>query len=71
MKITGVRVDLLVDTSPEVYGPHVVTDKHRRVLYVLQVLRGLYGKLVAALLWYTDNEGDLEDLEDKGYAFNP
>jgi hypothetical protein len=37
MKITGVLVDLLVDISPEVYGPYVVTDKHRRVLYV-QVL---------------------------------
>ncbi len=34
MKITGVLVDLLVDISPEVYGPYVVTDKHKRVLYV-------------------------------------
>jgi hypothetical protein len=67
MKITGVLVDLLVDISPEVYGPYVVTDKHRRVLYV-QVLRGLYGMLVAALLWYTDFKGDLEE---KGYEFNP
>jgi hypothetical protein len=67
MKITGVLVDLLVDISPEVYGPYVVTDKHKRVLYV-QVLRGLYGMLVAALLWYTDFK---KDLEGKGYEFNP
>jgi hypothetical protein len=66
MKITGVLVDLLVDVSPEVYGPYVVTDKHRRLLYV-QVLRGLYGMLVAALLWYTDFK---RDLEAKGYEFN-
>jgi hypothetical protein len=49
MKITGGLVDLLMSMSPEVYGPYVVTDKHRRVIYV-QVLRGFYGMLVAALL---------------------
>ena len=67
MKITGVLVDLLVNIAPEVYGPYVVTDKHRRVLYV-QVLRGLYGMLVAALMWYTDFK---KDLEGKDYKFNP
>jgi hypothetical protein len=67
MKITGVLVDLLVKISPEVYGPYVVMDKHRRVLYV-QVLRGLYGMLVAALLWYNDFR---QDLEGNGYVFNP
>ena len=67
MKITGVLVSLLVNLSPEVYGPYVVSDKHRKVLYV-QVLRGLYGMLVAALLWYTEFRGDLEG---KGYEFNP
>jgi hypothetical protein len=67
MKITGVLVDLLVSISPEVYGPYVVTDKHKRVLYV-QVLRGLYGMLVAALMWYMDFR---KDLESNGYKFNP
>lgn len=66
MKITGVLVDLQVNMSPEVYGPYVMTDKHRRVLYV-QVLRGLCGMLLAPLLWYTDFKGDLED---KGHIFN-
>jgi hypothetical protein len=54
-----------VSLSPEVYGPYVVTDKHRRVLYV-QVLKGLYGILVAALMWYTDFR---KDLESNGYKF--
>ena len=67
MKITGVLVDLLVDISPEVYGPYVVYDKQKKALYV-QVLRGLYGMLVAALLWYNDFR---KGLEDKGYVFNP
>jgi hypothetical protein len=68
MKITGVLVDLLVvDISPEVYGPYVVYDKQKKALYV-QVLRGLYGMLVAALLWYNNFR---KALEDKGYVFNP
>jgi hypothetical protein len=38
VKTTGVRVDYLVrvdypvDTSPEIYGPYVVIDKHKRVI---------------------------------------
>jgi hypothetical protein len=68
MKITGVLVDLLVDISPEVYGPYVVYDKHKKALYV-QVLCGLYGMLVAALLWYKYLRKDI--LEGKGYIFNP
>jgi hypothetical protein len=49
MKITGVLVDLLVQMCPEVYGQYVVYEDGKKVLYV-QVLRALYGMLVAALL---------------------
>ena len=51
MKITGVLVELLVKLAPEVYGDYVVYEKGKKVLYV-EVLRALYGMLVAALLWY-------------------
>jgi hypothetical protein len=51
MKITGVLVNMLVKLSPELYGPYVVYEKNRKVLYV-QVLRAIYGMLEAALLWY-------------------
>ena len=68
MKITGVLVDLLVKLSPETYGPYVVKDKNgKRVLY-LQVLRALYGMLVAALLWFKMFKSDLEGI---GFEFNP
>jgi hypothetical protein len=67
MKITGVLVDLLVIISPETYGSYVVMDKHRRVLYI-QLLRGFYGMLVAAFLWYLNFK---RDLEKEGYKFNP
>ena len=67
MKITGVLVDLLVELAPEVYGPHVVYENGRKVLYV-QVIRALYGMLVAALLWYQKFRADLESI---GFKFNP
>jgi len=49
MKITGVLVDMLVKLNPELYGPYVVYENKRRVLYV-RVLRAIYGMLEAALL---------------------
>jgi hypothetical protein len=67
MKITGVLVDLLVNMSPEGYGPYVVMDKHKRVIYV-QLLRGLYSMLISGIIWYTKL---WTDLEGNGYIFNP
>ena len=67
MKITGALVDLLVDIAPEIYGPHVVYENGHKVLYV-QVVRTLYGMLVAALLWYKKFRADLESI---GFTFNP
>jgi hypothetical protein len=51
MKITGVLVDLLVSIDPTKYGPFVVAKKGTKTLYV-EVLKALYGMLVAALVWY-------------------
>jgi hypothetical protein len=67
MKITGVLVQLLVEQAPEVYGPYVVYEDGKRVLYV-QVLRALYGMLIASLLWYKKFR---KELEEEGYIFNP
>ena len=36
MKIMGVLVDMLVQLSPEVYGPYVVFEDGRRVFYVFK-----------------------------------
>ena len=41
MKITGVLVDMLVQLSPEIYGPYVVFEKQCKVIYV-QVLKARY-----------------------------
>ena len=51
MKITGVMVDMLVQMSPEVYGPKVVYQKGKKILYV-EVLRAIYGMLQSALLFH-------------------
>ena len=53
--------------TPKVYGPFVAFENGRKVLYV-QVIRALYGLLVAALLWYRQLKGDLESI---GFKFNP
>ena len=52
MKITGVLVDLLVQLAPEIYGPFVVLQNGKKVLYV-EVLKAMYGMLIASLLWYS------------------
>ena len=43
MKITGVLVDMLIQLDPQLYGPHDVYEKERKVLYV-QVLQAIYIK---------------------------
>jgi hypothetical protein len=69
IKNLGVLVDMLVELNPELYGPYVVYEKHRRnkVLYV-QMRRAIYGMLEAAILWYKKFRGELEQ---KGFKFNP
>jgi hypothetical protein len=67
MKITGVLCNVLVGIHPELYGPAVVMENHKKVLYV-EVLKAIYGMLEAALLWCKTFR---KDLEDTGFAFNP
>jgi len=59
MKITGVLVDLLVRIAPKIYGPFVMIENGKQVLYLL-LMKALYGMLKAALLWYRKFRGDLE-----------
>jgi hypothetical protein len=67
MKITGVLVDMLVDINPELYGPAIVMENRKKVIYV-EVLKAIYGMLEAALLWYKTFR---KDLEDNRFNFNP
>ena len=67
MKITGVMVDILVGIAPETYEDYVVEENGKKILY-LQVVKALYGMLVAAMLWYKRFK---RDLEKEGFEFNP
>ena len=64
MKITGRLIDALLEIAPEVYGPYVVYEDGKRVLYV-QVLSTLYRMLVAALLCYKMFRSNLESIRFK------
>ena len=58
---------MLVELNPELYGPYMVFERNRKVLYV-QALRAIYGMLEAAILWCKTFQGELEE---KGFKFNP
>jgi hypothetical protein len=60
-------VDILIQINPEIYGPYVVYENGKKVIY-LQVLRALYGMLISSLLFYKKFR---KDLEENGYEFNP
>jgi hypothetical protein len=42
---------MLVDINPVIYGPAVVLENQKKVIYN-EVLKAKYGMLEAALLWY-------------------
>ena len=67
MKITGALVDMLIEIAPEVYKPFVMFENGQKVLYT-QVMKAIYGMLVASLLWYRKFRADLEGI---GFEFNP
>ena len=67
MKITGVVVDMMVDIDPTEYGLKVVYEDGKKVLY-LEVLKAIYGMLIAALLWFHKLRKDLGEI---GFKFNP
>ena len=57
---------MLIQLDPQLYGPYVVYEKERKILYV-QLLRAIYGMLTASLLWYLKFK---KDLENTGFKFN-
>ena len=69
MKIRCQLVNILLETSPEIYEPYVVYEgkKRHKVLYV-QVLMALYGMIVALLLHYKKFKKGIESI---GFEANP
>ena len=67
LKIRGVLVDMLMQMDPELYGPLIVYENGKKVLYT-EVLQAIYGMLQSALLAYKKLR---KDLETDGFVFNP
>ena len=61
---------MLIQLDPQLYGPHVVYERERKVLYV-QVLQAIYGMLTASLLWYLKFKKDLENIGFKLNDYDP
>ena len=68
-KIWGALVDILCEISPEIYKPYVKFDNNNRekILYV-QMLKALYGMLIASLLYYKKFRKDIKSI---GFEVNP
>ena len=66
-KIRGVLVDILCELAPEVYKDYVVRERKNKLLYV-EMLKALYGMLVASLLYYKKFP---EDIATIGFEVNP
>ena len=58
---------MLVQLSPEIYGPYIVFEKQRKAINV-QVLKAIYRMLQAAMLWYDKFR---QELEKEGFELNP
>ena len=67
MKVHGLLVDWLIELDPVKYENKVVYEKGQKVLY-LEILRAIYGMLIASLLWYRKLR---KDLEGQKFVFNP
>ena len=67
MKVKGRLVDWFIELDPTSYASKAVYEGKSRVIY-LEVLRAIYGMLVARLLWYRKITSDLESEE---FEFNP
>lgn len=61
MKITGALVNILIKINPDLYKGYVVCERGEEVIYV-NVLKAIYGMLIAALLFYKKFRSDLESI---------
>ena len=67
MKIRRALVHILVDLDTKLYADHVVYYGKNKILYVL-MLKGLYGMLIASLLYY---RRFVKDIKKIAFVLNP
>ena len=66
MKIWGKLAHILVDISPEVFGPYITNEDGKYVIH-LELLKSLHGMLIASLLVYRKL---IKDMESIGFRVN-
>ena len=66
MKITGVLADVLLKMDAEIFKGYVLYEKVKKFIYVV-LLRTIYGRLFASLLWYQKFKKDLKSV---GFVLN-
>ena len=52
INICKILVDILLEISPDVYGPYVTTDKKGINKLINQFINDVYGSMVASILYY-------------------
>ena len=66
MKFTGQIVDILIKMNLGRYKGFIVYENRKKVIYV-EVIRAIYGMIIASMLWYQKFH---KDLEGHGFKFN-
>ena len=66
MKFRGKIVDFLIKMNLGRYDGYVVYENGKKVIYV-EIIRAIYGMIIASFLWYQKFR---KDLEGYGFKFN-
>lgn len=61
MSIRSALADMPVNIAPEVYGPYITNYKKRNSLFYAKLLKALYSRMEASLMFYQKLRKDLED----------
>ena len=61
---------ILVEISPEMYGPYITYENGKAVLY-LELLKELYVMSIASLLFYPKLRKDIESIDFKLNPYDP
>ena len=67
IKIRGFLVDILIEISPDVYVPCVITDRKVVKQLIFQCKKAIFDTMLASLLYYKKFR---RSLKDEGYEFN-
>ena len=68
IKNRGILVDIMLDISPDSYGPYITTDRNRIRQLINQCMNAIYGTMVASLFYYCKF---FKTLKPNNFKMNP